>query len=93
MRYSLTDGNSLTDGTAEVELDYKPGPGYNSFLGGGVIYFAPGKTSAVISVILIDDTVTDDHKEETFTVTLSSPANATIGDGEAIGTIIDNEKD
>ena len=32
-----------------------------------------------------------DEVDETFTVTLSNPANATIADGSAIGTITDDD--
>ena len=55
----------------------------------GTVNFAIGETEKVITVTLTDDELDEDH--ETFNVTLSNPENATIVDGTATGTIIDNE--
>ncbi len=55
----------------------------------GTVNFAIGETEKVITVALTDDEMDEDH--ETFNVTLSNPENATIVDGTATGTIIDNE--
>ena len=41
--------------------------------------FAAGQTSGTIVVAVLGDTVVE--PDETFTVTLSSPVNATLGDG------------
>ena len=51
--------------------------------------FAPGETSKVFRVKVIDD----DHDEdsETMMVTLSSPSGAYIADGEATGTIANSD--
>ena len=51
--------------------------------------FAPGDTAKTISVPIIDDNVEDGG--ETFTVTLSNPANATLGNRTATGTIHNND--
>ena len=48
-----------------------------------------GCRCGTISVPILGDTMTEGT--ETFTVNLSSPTNATIGDAQAIGTIYDNE--
>ena len=48
-----------------------------------------GQTSAAFAVLVIGDA--DDEPDETFTVTLSSPAGAVIADGTAIGTIVDDD--
>ena len=78
---------SLIDDTAEAQVDYKPRAGYR--LGFGRVYIAPGTTNATISVILIDDQLDDGDKS--FAVKLSHPNSATIADGEATGTIVDND--
>ena len=55
----------------------------------GTMTFAANERSRTVSVATTDDT--DDEGNETFTLTLSSPANATLGDGTATGTILDND--
>ena len=51
--------------------------------------FAPGATTGRIEVPVTDDTTVEG--DETFTVTLSAPSGATLGDGTAVGTIVDDE--
>jgi len=51
--------------------------------------FAPGVTSQAISVPILDDTL--DEGDETFDITLTGSTGATIADGTATGTIIDND--
>lgn len=48
-----------------------------------------GELSATLDIPILEDTL--DENSETFTVTLSSPLNATIADGQGIGTILDND--
>ncbi len=55
----------------------------------GTVSFAAGSSSETIRIEITDDLVAE--LTEIFTVTLSSPVGATIGDGDAIGTIIDND--
>ena len=55
----------------------------------GTLTFAANETSKTVSVATTDDSV--DEEDETFTLTLSSPANATLGDATATGTINDND--
>lgn len=55
----------------------------------GTITFGTGQTTATIAVTIINDTIAEGP--ETFTVTLSAPVGATITDGSAVGTIIDND--
>ena len=52
--------------------------------------FMPGETTATVAVATKDDTL-DEPDEETFTLTLSSPSNATLGEATATGTITDND--
>jgi hypothetical protein len=51
----------------------------------GDLVFPVGVTSMTVSVPVSGDTLAEGH--ETFLVQLSNPTNATIGDGEATGTI------
>ena len=55
----------------------------------GTLTFAANETSKTVSVATTDDTV--DEEDETFTLTLSSPTNATLGDSTATGTIEDDD--
>ena len=55
----------------------------------GTLTFPIGVTSQPVTVTVNGDTAVESN--ETFFVNLSSPANATISDGQGIGTIIDDE--
>jgi Calx-beta domain/FG-GAP-like repeat len=55
----------------------------------GIVTFAPGETSQTITVAVIGDRLGEPN--ETFVVNLSSPTNATIADGQGVGTILDDE--
>ena len=53
----------------------------------GTLTFAANETSQTVSVL-----TTSDEQDETFTLTLSSPTNATLADAIATGTIIDDDE-
>ncbi len=57
----------------------------------GTLTFMPGETTATVAVATEDDTLDED--DETFTLTLSSPSNATLAADAttATGTITDND--
>ena len=55
----------------------------------GTLAFAANETSKTVSVATTDDSADED--DETFTLTLSSPTNTTLGDATATGTIIDDD--
>ncbi len=55
----------------------------------GTLTFAANETSKTVSITTTEDSMDED--DETFTLTLSSPANATLGDAEATGTIRNTE--
>ena len=55
----------------------------------GTLTFAPGETSKTVTVPVIGDRLAEPN--ETFVVNLSDPTNATIADGQGVGTIIDDE--
>ena len=51
--------------------------------------FAANETAKTVTVATTDDSVGED--DETFTLTLSNPTNAALGDATATGTINDND--
>lgn len=55
----------------------------------GTLTFAPGQTSQPISILVQGDTTFE--PTETFNVNLSNPTNATLGDDQGVGTILDDE--
>jgi ELWxxDGT repeat protein len=55
----------------------------------GALTFAPGATSKTVTVLVNGDR--SGEPNETFVVNLSSPTNATITDGQGVGTILDDE--
>ncbi len=57
--------------------------------GSGTLQFAPGETDKAVLIDVIGDLA--DETDETFTVTLSSPQNATLGNATETITIVDND--
>ncbi len=57
----------------------------------GTVTFMPDELTKVITVNVIGDTLNEAN--ETFSVVLSSPSNATLGDATGIGTIQDEASD
>lgn len=55
----------------------------------GLIAFSPGETTQFVRVNIIHDL--DMEPDETLTITLTNPDNATIGRGVATGTIINDD--
>jgi PKD repeat protein len=68
-------------GTATAGSDYTSASGSLSF--------AAGETSKTVSVTVLGDTV--DEADETFFVNLSNPSNAVLGDGQGVGTVVDDD--
>lgn len=68
---------ATSNGTATAPADYTSAT--------GTVTFAPGETSKSITVTVVGDTAYE--PDETFTVALSNPVNATIATGSATGTI------
>ena len=69
---------ATSDGTASAGADYEAVS--------GALRFAPGETAKTVSVRVRNDT--HDEGSETLTLSLSRPFGADIGDGEAVGTIV-----
>ena len=78
----VTVGYAVTAGTATEGEDYTAVPA-------GTLTFVAGTTKQTLSVPIVDDAVHE--PDETLTVTLSDPANATLADAEATGTIANDE--
>ena len=74
---TVTVDYATSDGTAAAGSDYTEKS--------GTLTFAPGVTAQTVSVAVLDDS--HDEESETFTLTLSNAAGATITDATAIGTI------
>ena len=55
----------------------------------GTLTFSPGQIFKTFTVAIVNDSL--DEIDETFLVNLSAPQNATIMDGQAVGTITDND--
>jgi uncharacterized repeat protein (TIGR01451 family) len=70
-----------SNGTATTSSDYQTVS--------GTLTFAPGQLTRSIIVPVNGDTSTEGN--ETFFVTLSNPTNATLGDTQGQGTIIDDD--
>ncbi len=56
----------------------------------GTLVFQSGETEKSVSVDINSDTI-DEGDDETFTVNLSDPINATLVDGPGVGTITDDD--
>ena len=78
----ITVTYQTADLTATAPFDYTPIS--------GTLTFAPGELTQIIQVPLIGDEL--DELNETFAINLSNPINVTIADGQAIGTILDDDK-
>ena len=73
---------TTTDGTASAGSDYTARTGQS-------LTIAAGVQSRTVSVPTADDAI--DEPNETFTVTLSNPVNATLGDDTGEATITDDD--
>ena len=80
---TVTVDYATADGSATAGADY----GSVS----GTLTFAPGESSATVSVDIVDDEMYE--PDETFVARLSSPVNAVIATGEATGTILDDDEE
>ncbi|CAK0765776.1 MSHA biogenesis protein MshQ [Gammaproteobacteria bacterium] len=79
--YTLTNGTATGDASCTGSVDY-----VNT---GGTVTIAAGSTTGTIAVTICGDTSYE--ADETFTVTLSSPSNATLATSTATGTITNDD--
>ena len=77
----VTVDYATSNGSAKAGLDYTAQT--------GTLTFAAGETSKVINVQVTGDTAIEAN--ETLKLTLSAPTGATIKDGGAIGTIVNDD--
>jgi hypothetical protein len=77
----VTVAYATANGTAAAGSDYQA-----AF---GTLTIPAGQTSGTIIVLMNGDRVAEAN--ETFIVNLSSPAGATIADGQGVGTVVDDE--
>ncbi len=80
---TVTVNYATANSTASAGDDYEAAS--------GSLTFEPGTTSATVDVTLVDDVLAED--DETFLVTLSAVANATVTDGQASVTILNDDAD
>ena len=78
---TVTVGYTTSDGTATAPSDYTATS--------GTLTFAPGTLTQTIAVAVNGDTTIE--ADETFTVTLSSPTNASLGTSQGTGTILNDD--
>lgn len=78
---TITVRYTTVDGTAKAGSDYTSGS--------GTLTFAPGQTQAMIMIPVTDDSAVE--ATERFKVRLAAPTNATIADGVAVATILDDD--
>lgn len=85
---TVTVGFDTADGTATTTgLIVEGGTDYTA--ANGTLSFAPGQTTATVSVPITGDTTLEN--DETFTVTLSNAVNATLAVPTATGTIVNDD--
>jgi streptogramin lyase len=77
----VTVNFATADGTATAPSDYAATS--------GTLTFAPGVLTQTITVSVVGDLVVEPN--ETFTVNLSAPTNATIAIGTGTGTIVNDD--
>jgi uncharacterized repeat protein (TIGR01451 family) len=78
---TVSVGFSTSNGTATAGSDYTASS--------GTVTFTPGNTSQTVDVTVSGDTTVE--PDETFGVNLSGASGATIADGSATGTIVNDD--
>ncbi|MBD2091798.1 glycoside hydrolase family 9 protein [Microcoleus sp. FACHB-1515] len=78
---TVTVQYATANGTATAGSDYTAST--------NTLRFAPGETKKTITVGVLGDTIAESN--ETFSVRLSGATNATIADGEGVGTITNDD--
>ena len=73
---------ATVDGSAFAPADYTPLPPTT-------VTFTPGQTTKQLTVVVAGDAL--DEIDETYTLNLSNPVNASLSDAFGLGTIMDND--
>lgn len=85
--FTTEDGTAI-DGVPSIEyLTNPPGRDYIPSTGQGTIQ--PGQTEVFFTIRILGDATQEPN--ETFYVNISNPVNATIGDGQGLGTILNDD--
>ena len=79
---AITVSYATADNTAMAGSDYTPRSGVLTFP-------AASTTPLTVAVPVLGDTI--DEPNETFSLTLSAPANATLADSQGLATIVDDD--
>ena len=87
VQMSAASGHQVTVVCRSEDMTATAGEDYEAEL--GTLVLEPGQTSGTITIPIFDDAL--DEMDETFSMVLSRPANATVADGEATGTILDDD--
>ena len=87
VRLSAASGQTITVNYATADDSAVDGEDYATK--SGTLTFAPGATTATFTVSILDDSI--DEPDQGFFINLNSPTNATIADGQGLGTITDND--
>lgn len=77
----VTVDYATADGSATAPGDYAATS--------GTLTFAPGELSKQVVVAVVGETLDEPH--ETYSLNLSNPASATLGDARGAGTILDDD--
>ena len=88
VRLSAVSGQVVTVSYRTVDGTAVAGSDYTSTT--ATLRFEPGETTRTITVAVLDDETSE--AEERFTVELSAPSGATLGDSSGTGTIIDDDE-
>src|SRR5205823_5033993 len=87
---SAASGQAVTVNYTTADGTTNPATAGNDYLSiTGSLTFNPGETNKTITVVVTGDFI--DEPDETFFVNLTSATNATIADGQGLGTIIDDD--
>ncbi|MGE0649385.1 MAG: Calx-beta domain-containing protein, partial [Alphaproteobacteria bacterium] len=87
--YQVSDGSAVLGNPDAPEGDYSPLDALS-----GTVTFAPGEVTKTVTLNIVDDFTFE--PTEQFTIQLSSPVGAVLGDsgdglGTGVGTILDND--
>jgi Bacterial Ig-like domain (group 3)/FG-GAP-like repeat len=86
---SLSAASSLTVAANFATADASANAGSDYQAATGSLTFNPGETSKTVAVSITGDTTNE--PDETFVVNISNPVNATVSDGQGVGTIVNED--
>jgi probable HAF family extracellular repeat protein len=86
---AAASAQTVTVGYATSSLGMTATAGTDYTAASGTLTFNPGDTLQTVTVAVTGDTL--DEPNETFFLNLSAPSNATFADGQAVGTINDDD--